>query len=816
MRRTLSSVKSLSSRLAWLLLLTAATIATHFGGQSAQAENRTPRDDAGLSDRMAELRATYAPYLRSLPKKVDPRPCQMLCGDDWLGKYEIERAEDGRRPQPPAWFGANVDDSTWKKTTVPEWQCIPAEGRVPISCIYWYRKTFKADPPAKGKRVFLVFEGVDWEAEVWLNGRKLGSHSVYFEPFRFDVTGILQENNTLAVRVIDGPKFGEPAAYWTLFPIPPANETRYVRDRAKSLDGIRNGDNHMGSGFGIHREVYLETTGPAVVDELLARGRPEAEQSELSIKTDASTASKMTLQWRIMPENFEGRSYSGKLYIDVPKGTGRFRVTAEMPQAQAWSPETPYLHRCRATLKDGDRVVDSRDALFGYRSFSMVSKGNPREGVRPGTLLLNDEPIFIRGTNIQGLNALWYWSENDRLRDIVLLLKAGNFNAVRSCQHVMYPEVREILDRLGMMSEQDVGSRHPNLGEQTRGELIHAAEVIARQCYNNPGVVLVSYANETHFDPTDMLRASLAVDPDRIIAPISGDPFKTGKPAEERENYDLPEEMWKNVIGDFHTYRGWYGWAGRLWELCYQLEPGRRVIVGEYGAEGLDGYETMKRYPKQWEPVPPKTADTLWGHVQTKKDDRKQIAGFRGRRPRNLGQYIKASQNYQADVLSEVTKGWRLSPRRLAGYFQFHFIDVLPANWPKSIVSHDLVPKPGYYEMAQLNQPLVPLPKLTNRGKTMQLWLANDLNRPIENHRIVFSITHDGNTLLKGDQPAAVPPRDAVEVADVDLASLSDEADVVRISLSLRDAKGKEVSRYSREVFIDSWRLREDSLKLAE
>ena len=69
---------------------------------------------------------------------------------------------------------------------------------------------------------------------MYLNGELLGSHRVYYEPFRFDVTGKLQEQNTLAVRVIDGRVYGEPMAYWGVFPDIRAAEQRYVPDRAQS------------------------------------------------------------------------------------------------------------------------------------------------------------------------------------------------------------------------------------------------------------------------------------------------------------------------------------------------------------------------------------------------------------------------------------------------------------------------------------------------------------------------------------------------------------------------------------------------------
>ena len=105
----------------------------------------------------------------------------------------------------------------------------------------------------------------------------------------------------------------------------------------------------------------------------------------------------------------------------------------------------------------------------------------------------------------------------------------------------------------------------------------------------------------------------------------------------------------------------------------------------------------------------------------------RQLVGL-GRNPRNLAEYIEASQNYQEALLADKTIGMRLSPRAVAGYFQFHFIDAVPVFWPKSSISHDHRPKRAYYQMAQINQPVVALPQLSGRRPdAVTLWIANDL-----------------------------------------------------------------------------------------
>ncbi len=182
------------------------------------------------------------------------------------------------------------------------------------------------------------------------------------------------------------------------------------------------------------------------------------------------------------------------------------------------------------------------------------------------------------------------------------------------------------------------------------------------------------------------------------------------------------------------------------------------VTLGEFGAEALDAYETMRdHYPPQFKPSAP-GADTLWAASQVQKHDTKQIAGL-GRDPKTLAEYIEASQNYQETVLADKVIGMRLSPRAVAGYFQFHFLDVVPVFWPKSIVSHDHRPKKAYYQLAQINQPVVPLPQLSGpKPDAMTLWIANDLAEPLNRCTLDWTVAVGGESVLHGTATPTCPP----------------------------------------------------------
>ena len=467
-------------------------------------------------------------------------------------------------------------------------------------------------------------------------------------------------------------------------------------DRAQSIRGNLPIGYHAGCGFGIHRDVYLEQTGPVLISEVFVRNDLSDGIARVKVELDNAEAGGAEMQVELLPENCAGRSYSRTTACELPAGASVQSLEIPMPDARVWSPETPNLYRCRVTMRNNGAALDAKDALFGCRSFSLAQH-QKTPSLPDGMLLLNGKPIYLRGTNIQGLNAYWYWGQTQHLLHAILLLKAGNFNAVRSCQHVEYPEVREWLDRLGIMSEQDQGGGYNGMIDMgiRREPHIHTGTVLARQCYNNPGVIFLCFGNEHEFDAAPMVRAGLAVDPQRVFKPISGRFTHSSKP------WDLPKELLANAIDDGHPYSGWYGKVSpQTWQNLEIFSRPRMVTLGEFGAEALDAYETMRdHYPPQFKP-PAAEADTVWAASQVEKHDLRQIVGL-GRNPTNLREYIEASQNYQEAVLADKVIGMRLSPRSIAGYFHFHFLDVVPVFWPKSIVSHDHRPKKAYYQLAQ-------------------------------------------------------------------------------------------------------------------
>ncbi len=793
-----------------------------------------PKNQTELQEKLSQLHLEYEPYLQSLPESLQLRSRQALDSDHWLSKYEVEQGDYNNlaMPEPKRWHTEDFDDSEWVPTTVPEWRYRNIQQHTTVSCILWYRNSFNATIPEPGKRVFLNFSGVDWEAEVWLNGKFLGDHLTYYESFRFDVTDVLKKKNNLAVRIKTGQLYGMSRSNWGVLPTPPAEHQRVYKDSAKSYLGYEKNDLMSGAGYGIYRSVFLETTGEASVAKILVRGYPE--QGKCVVKADivAPAANRLSLNIQIIPENFKGKSYTVDMPAEFQDGSIRIITDVPMPGANIWSPATPFLYRCRVLIKDGDMVIDGDDALFGHRSFDMVSELSPREGEPAGRLLLNNKPIYLRGTNVQGFNLLSHWGKKEELLDLMFKLKAANYNAIRSCQHVQFREVRELMDRLGIMSQQDQGGRHPYergevdmkdmsednwkiIEERILSQMNETSAILARECYNNPGVVFISNSNEAGKDrgpweinPTNVVEAALAVDPDRIVKPICGHHAGAiAYPVTGTSGYDISNELWKNVMDDVHTYQGWYIWQNRpdKWTVVFP-EDERMVTVGEFGGEALDSYETMQNnYPVHWDPTPARDIDTIWGDVQTQAKDIKQIIGLRGKTPGSLEEVIQASQTVQADILSEVTKGFRIS-NRISGYFQFHYYDAMAAYWPKSVISHDNAPKKGYYAMAQVNQELVPLPRILEQGNTMELWIVNDGNKKYDDALLTWIITHGGKVIHEGEQTISIKAGRSEKAGQTDLSVIPVSTSIITVTMNLSDSRGDQISSFEQEFYLLAYR----------
>lgn len=298
----------------------------------------------------------------------------------------------------------------------------------------WYRRNFSTPAFNKTDRVLLHFGAVDYECQVWVNGKDIGSHRGGYLPFTFDITDALkQDENEIIVSVWDPTDTG-------------------LQQRGKQVL------NPKGIWYtpisGIWQTVWLEVVPEVSIASL--KLTPDLDAEALTVKVTLRGAAEGI---RVVAET----SHSGeKIVLVGEQAQGAVRIA--IPNPRAWSPSDPYLYDLRVQLVRDGQVLDEVGSYFAMRKFGLMkdAQGHLR-------FALNNKPLFLYGPLDQGYFPDGLYtppSEEAMLFDIEYTKQIG-CNMIR--KHIKVEPLRWYYhcDRLGMIVWQDM----PN-GGLIDGEVI--------------------------------------------------------------------------------------------------------------------------------------------------------------------------------------------------------------------------------------------------------------------------------------------------------------------------------------------------------
>jgi len=411
-----------------------------------------------------------------------------------------------------------------------------------------YRRSFRIPHGWKGKRILLNFGAVDWQAEVWLNGVKVGSHTGGYTPFTFDVTPALGDgDNILIVKVWD-----------------PGQSVKHPigkqHDKAETI--------WYTNQSGIWQTVWLEPVSAAHITRL--KLTPDLNRKLLSIEALSSVVPDALVEVTLIDGG--GRRISAKGYANIP-----FELA--MPEwAELWSPDNPKLYSLEVKLLLNGKVVDKVDSYTAFRKFSIAKcdNGNVR-------LMLNDRPLFHFGLLDQGWwpDGLYTAPSDEALRYDLEKTKEWGFNMVRKHIKVELATWYAHCDSLGLIVWQDMPSidGFPPAGvwDMPRYKIGPEMEYsewekenyykewgeIIDLVYNSPSVGVYVPFNEAwgQFDTVKTTEWTKVYDPTRLVNPASGG-----------NNFPVGD------ILDWHHYPD---------PVMFARDPDRANVVGEYGGLGL-------------------------------------------------------------------------------------------------------------------------------------------------------------------------------------------------------------------------------------
>jgi beta-galactosidase len=390
-------------------------------------------------------------------------------GNEWGAAISLAKAGSGSGPA-----SRSFSDASWRTVNLPhDWAVeLPfdqgADGShgfkpvgpgFPANSVAWYRRTFELPEADAGKRLWLEFDGVFRDAEVFVNGWFIGHHESGYSSFHYDITDVANPGgqNVVAVKV-DASQF----------------------------------EGWFYEGAGIYRHVWLVKTSPLAIapDGLFVYSRFKnnvpGKKVEIHIQTRLLNSQTNSACARV---RYEIISPEGKAIASDRKSTGlkpwaKRDVHSEISfrSPELWSPESPKLYKLVTTVESGGQIVDSKETVFGIRTVAFdANKG----------FLLNGQPYELKGTcNHQDMagvgaalpDALQYFR--------IAKLKEMGCNAYRTSHNAPTPELLDACDRLGMLVMDEnrlLGSDPANL-ERFKGQILRDR--------NHPSVAIWSICNE--------------------------------------------------------------------------------------------------------------------------------------------------------------------------------------------------------------------------------------------------------------------------------------------------------------------------------
>ncbi|MEO6252412.1 MAG: glycoside hydrolase family 2 TIM barrel-domain containing protein [Ferruginibacter sp.] len=456
----------------------------------------------------------------------------------------------------------------------------------------WYKKSFDFKKASNSNIVYLYFGAVNYQADVYLNGKKLGTHRGGFTPFNFRIPDslLLPANNYLVVKVDNKRKADE---------IPALNADWW----------------NFG---GITRDVMLvEVPELFIRDYAIQLKKNTTNEIEGWVKTNKGSVEKVTIE---IPEL--------KFKKEITATSDSFSFTHKLPKLQLWSPGNPKLYS--VLLRSGADVITEK---IGFRTIE----------VQGTNVLLNGTPVFFRGICLHEeipQEMRRSYSKNDAAR-LFAMVKELNANLVRLAHYPHSEYMTRMADSLGIL----VWSEIPVYWtiDFTNQDVLNKAKVQLQEMItrdrNRASIIIWSVGNETPVSTSrntfmaSLIATAKSLDPSRIISAALEINVDKGEVTIEDSLVALTDVISVN------EYFGWYlGLPNNVPMVKWEIKYNKPLFISETGAEALGGFhaDSLTRWSEEFQE---------WFYQEQIKMMKRMPANFVGLSPWILSDFRSPKRN---------------------------------------------------------------------------------------------------------------------------------------------------------------------------
>lgn len=423
-----------------------------------------------------------------------------------------------------------------------------------------YRKTFTVPDEWNGQQVFLHFAGVQSNATVYLNGKKIGYNEDGMTPAEYNITKMLRPgDNLLAVQVLnwsDG-SWLEDQDFWRLSGI-----YRDVFIYSTPSQHIRD--------YFVTTDLDAQYKDAVFSLKVTVKNYAAATAKNLSVKITLADASSLPVLEKVVKAGIIGPGKEALLKINEP-----------VRDPLKWTAETPNLYTLTLELISASgEVLEVISSKTGFREVE----------IKNGQLLFNGQAIDIKGTNRHEFDPVRgrALTRESMIRDIILM-KRLNINAVRTCHYPNDTEWYSLCDEYGLyvMDEANIEShelwadRRYYIAEKPewKAAWVDRGVSMVMRDRNHPSIFSWSMGNETgwgaNFDA--MYKAMKTLDPTRPV------------------HYESKTPAYANVLSRYDIISTMYPSLDDIVSLMNQ-DPTRPVIICEYAHTMGNSLGNFKKY----------------------------------------------------------------------------------------------------------------------------------------------------------------------------------------------------------------------------
>ena len=426
----------------------------------------------------------------------------------------------------------------------------------------WYKKSFDYKKTKNSNRVFIYFEAANYQADVYLNGKKLGRHIGGFTPFHFEVTHLLKDkDNFLIVKV----------------------------DNKRKKEGVPTLNTDWWNYGGITREVKLVETATNFIQDYFIQLYPDDKKRIIGyVKLNGTDVSQKKVHVIIPDIGLD------KEIITNNNGTASLEIN--LKKIIYWTTENPYLYKVIVKTQE-DEIIDQ----IGFRTIK--TKGQ--------YILLNDKAIFLKGICIHEESPI-HKGRAHSLEDAKQLLtwaKELGCNYVRLAHYPHNEYMVRLADQMGILVWEEIPVYWTISwgNEETYNNAENQLTEVINRDKNRASVIIWSMANETPAsDSRNIFLTKLAtqtrkLDPTRLISAALEQSNYNGNPKIRTINDSFADVV---DILSFNQYIGWYdGLPEKCREISWKITQNKPVLISEFGADAKYGFhgDKLMRWTEEYQ-----------------------------------------------------------------------------------------------------------------------------------------------------------------------------------------------------------------------